>query len=247
MNTLEQNQALIAQLLAKEKYNFDDLCQIVSVLRGEGGCPWDIEQNHHSIRTGMIEECYEVVEAIDKDDAVLLREELGDVLLQLVFHADIEKDAGVFDIQDVAHDECIKMIHRHPHVFGSVQADTSEQVLQNWEVIKSEEKQRISLTDKLRSIPPMLPALMRASKIIKKTEYAAEADKTDLVAQIKDQLDALACTDQPSMTQVGQMLMDVTALCRACGMDAEEALHHANEQMIQKQAEKEAGQSERIG
>ena len=247
MNTLEQNQKLISELLAKERYNFDDLCQVVSVLRGEGGCPWDIEQTHHSIRTGMIEECYEVVEAIDKEDAVLLREELGDVLLQLVFHADIEKDAGVFDMQDVAHDECIKMIHRHPHVFGTVQADTSEEVLKNWEIIKSEEKQRVSLTDKLRSIPPILPALMRASKVIKKTEYAQGLERAALIAQIKAQLDQLAGDETAQMSQIGALLMDVTALCRAVGVDAEEALSHATDDMIEEQAKKEAQQDENIG
>ena len=239
MNTAEQNQKLIASLLKKERYDFDDLCKIVSVLRGEGGCPWDIEQTHHSIRTGMIEECYEVVEAIDKEDTVLLREELGDVLLQLVFHADIEKDAGVFDIQDVANDECLKMIHRHPHVFGSVQADTSEEVLKNWEVIKSEEKQRVYLTDKLRSIPPMLPALMRASKVIKKTEYGQDLDNGALIAQIKMHLDQLAFAENVQMTQIGSLLMDVTALCRAYGFDAEEALSHATDAMIEEQAKKE--------
>ncbi|MBR5615472.1 MAG: nucleoside triphosphate pyrophosphohydrolase, partial [Clostridia bacterium] len=125
----------ITELLSQSSYNFEDLCDVVTILRGVGGCPWDREQDHHSIRKGLIEECYEVVEAIDRDDAELLREELGDVLLQIVFHSDMEKDAGHFDINDVANDECVKMIHRHPHVFGQVKADTSEQVLANWEVI----------------------------------------------------------------------------------------------------------------
>ena len=150
------------------KYTVDDLRLIMKELRSEHGCPWDREQDHKSIRRDFIEETYEVIEAIDTEDPVLLREELGDVLLQVVFHTEIEKENGVFDIKDVANDICVKLIHRHPHVFGDVIAETSDKVLQNWEVIKSEEKERITITDKLRSIPPMLPALMRAEKVGKK-------------------------------------------------------------------------------
>ncbi|MBQ7337754.1 MAG: MazG family protein [Clostridia bacterium] len=240
MNTQEQNQALIRALLAKETYNFDDLCCIVSVLRGERGCPWDIEQTHHSIRKGMIEECYEVVEAIDTDNTALLREELGDVLLQIVFHADIEKDAGNFNIDDVAHDECIKMIHRHPHVFGSVQADTSEKVLENWELIKNEEKQRISLSDKLNSIPPMLPALMRASKVAKKTEYAQAMSPSAMIEQIKAQLDALEREGADQAAMLGEILMNTTALCRKYDVDAEEALTATTNTMIARVASEES-------
>ena len=216
------------ELLAKQRYDFYDLCRVVSVLRGEGGCPWDMEQTHHSIRKGMIEECYEVVEAIDREDSVLLREELGDVLLQLVFHADIEKDAGRFCMDDVANDECVKMIHRHPHVFGTVKADTSEQVLQNWEIIKSEEKQRTSLADKLNAIPPMLPALMRASKVIKKSEYAADRSAVNMIQSLSEQLAALAAecehTPEDASARLGQILFDMSALCRYYDVDAEEAL-----------------------
>ncbi|MBQ7319259.1 MAG: MazG family protein [Clostridia bacterium] len=244
MNTKEQSAQIIKELLSKERYNFDDLCRVITVLRGEGGCPWDMEQNHHSIRTGMIEECYEVVEAIDRDDPVLLREELGDVLLQIVFHADIEKDTGRFSIDDVAHDECVKMIHRHPHVFGQVKADTSEQVLQNWEIIKSEEKQRVSLSDKLRAIPPMLPALMRASKVIKKSEYAAGEGAEQLIARINQQLLALsqenAADTDAAARMLGELLFDVTALCRACGVDAEEALTKKTERWIEDVSKKQA-------
>ncbi len=232
MNDLKTNQALIRELLAKDQYNFEDLCCLVSVLRGEGGCPWDIEQTHHSIRKGMIEECYEVVEAIDTENTALLREELGDVLLQIVFHADMEKDAGNFTIDDVAHDECIKMIHRHPHVFGSVQADTSDEVLKNWEIIKSDEKQRVSLSDKLHSIPPMLPALMRAAKVAKKTEYANELSRTQMIDRIREQLDALAADESGDPDPLGDLLMNVTALCGKSDTDAEEALTRAIERMI---------------
>ena len=169
-------QEKIKALLQKERYCFEDLVTVVEVLRAPEGCPWDREQDHHSIRDDLIEETYEVIEAIDTDDPVLLREELGDVMLQVVFHARIEEECGVFDMDDVANDICVKLIHRHPHVFGSVQADTSEQVLTNWEMIKSEEKERKTVTDKLRAVPPMLPALMRAAK-----GYAAIAGRNYVI------------------------------------------------------------------
>ena len=231
MNDAKTNQALIRQMLEKDRYHFDDLCCVVSILRGEGGCPWDMEQTHKSIRTGMIEECYEVVEAIDTDNPVLLREELGDVLLQLVFHADIEKDAGRFNIDDVAHDECVKMIHRHPHVFGTVEAKTSEQVLQNWEIIKSDEKQRTTLADKLRSIPPMLPALMRASKVIRKTTQTP-ADPSELLGNIRSALDAIEANGSADAEQFSSLLWEVTSLAVRFGIDAEESLTKATERAI---------------
>lgn len=225
----------IARLLAQTNYNFADLCDIVTILRGPGGCPWDIEQDHHSIRKGMIEECYEVVEAIDRDDPVLLREELGDVLLQIVFHADIEKDAGRFNIDDVANDECVKMIHRHPHVFGQVKADTSEQVLANWEVIKTQEKQRVSLADQLEAIPNILPALMRAQKVGKKAGVDAKADKDELIDKIQNQLAVLADTTDPAQQKaaLGQALFTMTSLARALEADAEEALVAHTDRLIE--------------
>ena len=127
-----------AELAAKGSYGFEDLVEVMEILRSEEGCPWDREQDHHSIRDDLIEETYEVIEAIDTDDPKLLREELGDVMLQVVFHARIEEEKDSFNINDVANDICAKLIHRHPHVFGDVKADTSEKVLSNWEIIKSE-------------------------------------------------------------------------------------------------------------
>jgi tetrapyrrole methylase family protein/MazG family protein len=227
--------AKISELLAKEKYDFDDLCDIVTILRGEGGCPWDREQDHHSIRKGMIEECYEVVEAIDRDDAALLREELGDVLLQIVFHSDIEKDAGTFDINDVANDECVKMIHRHPHVFGQVKADTSEQVLANWEVIKTEEKQRVSLADQLEAIPPVLPALMRAQKVSKKTDADADVATDALLDGIANAVQELKqAKDSEAQKQLmGDVLFDLTTAYRRLGLEAEEVLTATTERVIE--------------
>ena len=122
----------IRYLLEKKSYGFDDLVLLVEVLRSDKGCPWDREQDHKSIRKDLIEETYEVVEAIDTENPTLLREELGDVLLQVVFHAQIEREVERFTMDDVANDICVKLIHRHPHVFGEFSADTSDKVLSNW-------------------------------------------------------------------------------------------------------------------
>lgn len=153
------------KLLKEKNHTLHSLELLTKVLRGPGGCPWDKEQDHHSIRNDMIEECYEVVEAIDTDNALLLREELGDVLFQVYFHAQIEAEKGNFTIDDVVQDICDKMIYRHPHVFGDVQADTSEKVLDNWETLKQAEKQRKDTKSSMEAVPPMLPALMRAAKV----------------------------------------------------------------------------------
>ena len=149
----------------KDKYNINDLIEIVRILRAPGGCPWDIKQTHASIKKDFIEETYEVVEAINKDDKTLLCEELGDVLLQVAFHADIERENGTFDFDDVADGICKKLIIRHPHVFGGVKADTADEVLTNWDEIKRRTKHQKSVAESIDSIPRELPALMRAAKI----------------------------------------------------------------------------------
>ena len=227
----------IQMLTTKTRYDFDDLVVLVEVLRSEEGCPWDREQDHHSIRKDLIEETYEVIEAIDTDDPVLLREELGDLLLQVVFHAEIESEKDSFDIHDVASDICAKLIHRHPHVFGEVQVDTSAQVLANWEVIKSEEKERITVTDKLRAIPPMLPALMRAQKVGKKAACFDFANAEEVIAKIEEELDELRSAIQNNdsvntQEELGDLLLGVTSLARHLHLDAEEALVRATDKFI---------------
>lgn len=158
------------KLKNEKKHSFDSLRLLVDVLRGEGGCVWDREQTHESIRNNIIEETYEVVEAIDKRDAALLREELGDVMLQVVFHSRIEEEKGSFDIDDVMTEVVDKMILRHPHVFGDVKVADSSEVLDNWEKIKKEEKKRKTAKESMLSVPKQLPALMRAAKVIKKAK-----------------------------------------------------------------------------
>ena len=156
--------------MEEKKYTLDDLVQVIRILRGENGCPWDRVQTHESIRQDMLEEAYEAADAIDKGNMENLYEELGDVLMQVVFHAEIEAEKGGFTIEDVIRGICEKMVYRHPHVFGNgeVQADTAEQVLVNWEELKKKEKHTETQTEVMKNVPDALPALIRARKVQKK-------------------------------------------------------------------------------
>ncbi len=227
----------IAYLLNKDHYSVDDLNMIVGVLRSEGGCPWDMEQTHKSIRNDLIEETYEVIEAIDTDDPELMQEELGDVLLQVSFHADIEREAGRFEFTDVTDGICRKLIHRHPHVFGDVSVNSSAQVLSNWDKIKSEEKSRVTVTDKLRSIPPMLPALMRATKVGKKACCFDFADAEAVMEKLEEEADELKSamageSRERICEELGDLLLTITSLARKLNIDAEQALQDATNKFI---------------
>ncbi len=228
----------VEKILSKNKYNFDDLCLIMEILRGEGGCPWDAEQTHESIRKNFIEETYEVVEAIDTQDYKLLREELGDVMLQVVFHTQMENEAGRFDINDVANDVCVKLVHRHPHIFGDVKADTADEVLSNWEAIKNIEKSRETMYDKLSSIPPMTPALMRASKVAKKSGEFKEFSNENIIIELQKKLDSMGCNDNEiSSEAMGEILFLVSVLAYKTDVDAEEALFKKTNLFIEKYKE----------
>jgi tetrapyrrole methylase family protein/MazG family protein len=154
--------------MLKEKYDFNDLLDIMAKLRAENGCPWDREQTHESLRIYMIEETYEVLEALDAGDTKKFCNELGDLLLQIVFHAQIAKENSDFNIDDVTTEICSKLISRHPHIFGDVKADTPDQVLVNWEAIKKKEKKLENHTGVLKDVPSNLPALMRSYKVQQK-------------------------------------------------------------------------------
>ncbi len=158
------------KLKEKSSYNVDDLREIMELLRAPDGCPWDREQDHKSIRRNLIEETYEVVEAIDTDNKTLLCEELGDLMLQVIFHARISEEAGDFSLDDVADGVCKKLILRHPHIFADVVAETSAEVLKNWDAIKVVEKQQKSAREVLDSVSHSLPALIRADKIYSKAK-----------------------------------------------------------------------------
>lgn len=154
--------------MLKDKYSFDELIDIMKLLRSENGCPWDKEQTHESLKKYLIEETYEVLETIDIDDKKKLCDELGDLLLQIVFHSRIAQEEGTFDISDVISGISKKMITRHTHIFGTDKADTAEDVIINWEAIKKKEKGFISQTGVLKDVPSNLPSLMRSYKVQQK-------------------------------------------------------------------------------
>lgn len=230
------NEMKISKLTGKDRYSFEDLALVMRILRSEDGCPWDREQDHHSIRTCLIEETYEVAEAIDNNDAVLLREELGDLLFQIVFHAQIEQEAGIFSLDDVIHEVTAKMVHRHPHVFKDTSVESSGEVLVNWEKIKTEEKQRNSLAQKLRAIPPMMPALMRASKVGKKIEGGESPSVATILEQLETDLNhiksSLTSNTEEQKAVIGSLLFHTTQLSRGLGIDAEHSLFQETERII---------------
>ena len=223
----------------KERYDVNDLIDIVEILRSPGGCPWDIEQDHKSIRRDFLEETYEVIEAINKDDRDGLLEELGDVLLQVVFHTQIEREKNSFDLNDVADGICKKMIERHPHVFGNVNAETSEQVLENWDVIKKQTKKQNSQTESMLSIPREFPALMRADKVQKKAaKVGFDWDSVDgALDKVSEELAELkeAITMgvvENANEELGDLLFSVVNVSRFIKVDSEEALTSATDKFI---------------
>lgn len=225
----------VEYILGREKYDFYDLCTILEILRGEGGCPWDAEQTHESIRKNFIEETYEVIEAIDVKDNKLLREELGDVMLQVVFHTQMEKELGNFDINDVTNEVCAKLIHRHPHIFGDVSAGTSAEVLANWEAIKNVEKSRETMYDKLNSIPSMTPALMRSSKVAKKSGEYKTCTNKELIDDIKCYVEKMSeNSENIEENDMGEILFLLGALSSKSDIDPEEALFKKTNRFIEK-------------
>ncbi len=223
----------------KGRYSFEDLLQIMKLLRSSSGCPWDREQDHHSIRRNFIEEVYEVAEAIDQDDPEALKEELGDVLLQVVFHAEMESEKGVFDIEDVCDGICRKLILRHPHIFASTVAKTTAEVLSNWEEIKQREKGQTTKTQTLESVPKVLPALMRAEKLQSRAQKAG-VDMGTLfppVPALQNALDRLSAAigerdSSKADSAVGDMLFSLATAARLFGLDPEFSLYQACDRFV---------------
>ena len=238
MNKTEFEEAK-RRLTTEAHHDYSSLELLIKVLRSEDGCPWDKEQTHASIRRDLIEETYEVIEGIDRDDPHLMCEELGDLLMQIVFHADIENDAGRFTPTDVFDGIVNKMILRHPHVFGDMDADTSEKVLENWDKIKAKEKDRPTAASKMDAIPPALPALMRAQKIGKAAakvgfDFDSAASAAEKIpeesAEVREAMES-GGADQIK-EELGDLLFSVVNVCRLAGVDAEEALTAANDKFV---------------
>lgn len=232
---------MIENYRQKECYNIYDLLEIIRLLRSSDGCPWDRVQTHESIKKNLIEETYEVIEAINKKDRDLLREELGDVLMQVVFHANLEEETGGFSFADVCDVICKKLINRHTHVFGQVSAETPESALNNWEERKKAEKGQQNQTDGMRSIPRELPALMRAEKAQKKaakvgfdwTETGAVVK--NLYGEIAELEEAVGLGNQSAIhEEFGDVLFSMVNLSRFLNADAEESLTRSTDKFIER-------------
>ncbi len=228
----------------KEKYTYEDLLEIMRILRCPEGCVWDREQDHKSIRRSFIEETYEAVEAIDNDDPVLLQEELGDVLLQVVFHAQIEAEAGRFTMDDVADGICKKMIYRHPHVFGSVEVKNSDEVLTNWDALKQKEKHQKSTTETLESVARSLPGLIRAEKVQHKAAKVGFDwdDVSGALEKVREETAEVAravAGDGDPSEELGDLLFAAVNVARFLKTDPEEAISRTTDKFIRRFAQVE--------
>lgn len=223
------------------KYTMEDLLKIMEKLRSPEGCPWDKVQTHDSIKKSMIEESYEAIDALDNGDDKAFANELGDVLLQVVFHSQIAKERGAFDFDDVVDEVCTKLITRHTHVFGDDSADGEKEALDNWEKNKKKEKGLKSYTEMLRDVPKYYPALMRAEKVQKKAKGVGfDWDNIDDVyAKVNEEIDEikeakLNGTEADVEEEYGDFLFAAVNLGRFLGVTPETALTQASEKFIRR-------------
>ena len=219
------------EFVLKDKYNIDDLVAIIKVLRAPGGCPWDREQTHESIKKNFIEETYEVVEAINKQITDMLREELGDVLLQIVLHSEMESENGNFSFDDVVNDIVQKLVVRHPHVFGEVVANNTAEALNSWDAVKLKTKGQKNQTESMLSVPRELPALMRAQKIQHKAaKIGFDWDNVGgAVDKLYEEIDELKTAMEQGKRfdiedEFGDVLFSCVNIARFIDVDSEEAL-----------------------
>lgn len=225
----------------KDNYDINDFLRLVTVLRSPGGCPWDRKQTHESIKKNFIEETYEVVEAINKADAEGLKEELGDVLLQVAMHSEMESEKGSFDFNDVVNDICKKLVVRHPHVFGDAAAQSSDEALQNWDQVKLKTKGMKKQGEAMIKVQREFPALMRAQKV---QEKAAKAgfdwdDINGAVDKLHEEIDELetalaAGVGKDIEEEFGDVLFSCVNVSRFIGADSEEALTASTDKFIKR-------------
>ena len=221
----------------KPSYDVTDLAEIVRILRAPGGYPWDREQDHKSIRRDLLEEAYEVAEAIDEGSPEHLKEELGDLLLQVVMHARMEQEAGRFDLDGVADGICKKLIYRHPHVFGDVAVSGTGEVLSNWEALKRKEKGQATNTDALEAVARALPALWRAEKVQKKARKAGfdwpdVSGALDKLSEELEELKTAAAEGTNVAEELGDLLFSAVNAARFLKVDPEDALNGATDKFI---------------
>lgn len=223
----------------KDIYDINDLIKLVTVLRAPGGCPWDREQTHESIKKNFIEETYEVIEAINKNDCSMLREELGDVLLQVALHSEMEREKGSFDFNDVANDICQKLVIRHPHVFGNAAAETEKEALASWDAVKLKTKGMKKQSEAMLKVPREFPALMRAQKIQQKAAKAGFDwdDMSGAFSKLYEEINELktALTEGISSEiedEFGDILFSCVNISRFINVDSEEALTAATDKFL---------------
>lgn len=230
----------------ERRYSYEDFLEIIKTLRSDNGCPWDREQTHQSLRSCMTEEAAEVVAAIRIYEKTgswdNLREELGDVLLQVVMHSQIAEEEGLFTMEDVVHEVAEKMVRRHPHVFGTVHADTAGQALESWEEVKQKEKSEKSQTETpLREIPLELPALTRAAKVLKKADklYENQGNFEQAVENLKNAVSEIETLGSNAGEErlagpMGDLLFAVSNISRLCKLQQEQILTDKVEEFIDK-------------
>lgn len=224
-------------LTQRTRFDFNDLLRVMEILRGEDGCPWDKEQDHHSLRKYLIEEAYEAAAAIDEEDWEHVADELGDVLLQVVFHAHVGRQYGTMELSDITTDICRKMIDRHRHIFGTDQCETAEDVLKNWEKIKKEERGFRTQSDVLRGVSAGLPPLMRASKVQKKARDVGFDwdDPREALKKVHEEADEVLSEldgGKGLEMEMGDLFFACVNVARLAGIDPEKALHQATEKFI---------------
>lgn len=221
-------------LLNKKSFDCGDLIEIVHILRAPGGCQWDREQTHQSTRRDFLEEAYEVAEAIDEGSPEHLKEELGDVLLQVVFHTCMEEEAGRFNLDDVADGVCRKLIYRHPHVFGDVTVHSTGEILANWDELKKKEKGQATQADALDAVARSLPALWRAEKIQKKAakvgfDWDSVSGAMNKLTEEISELAAAMNGDGDVTEELGDLLFAAVNVARFLKVDPENALQAASD------------------
>lgn len=228
-----------APLMSRQRYCFDDLIEVMGILRGENGCPWDREQTHQSLRKYLIEEAWEVAAAIDEDDPEHLADELGDVLLQVVFHAHVGQSHGAFSLSDVTTAICRKMIYRHQHIFGDTHCETADEVSASWEQLKKAEKGLDTQTAVMQDVPKGLPALMRAAKVQKKAAHVGFDwdDAIGALPKIHEEADEVLAELQNSRDpgeELGDLLFSCVNVARLVRQDPEMLLQKATEKFIRR-------------
>lgn len=224
-------------LIPKDCYDFADLVGIMAILRSPQGCPWDREQTHESIRKNFVEEVYEALDAIDQKDDANLREELGDVLLQVVFHAQIAQEGGRFGIDAVVDEICKQLVSRHPHIFGQGSAQTAQEVVASWDAIKQAQKHQTTVTQTLEQIPHSLPALLYADKMQNRARKGGFdwPDISYALAKLREEtqeVEQALESGQGFAEEVGDLLFAAVSVARKGGVDPEEALYRASQKFL---------------